>query len=168
MFLYFLSLGSNLGDRQQQLTDAISLLNSHVGNVIACSSVIETEPWGFESKNNFLNLVLQLHTTLKPHELLLATKQIERQLGRREKSSIVEGKVLYADRNIDIDILAAFDEDLFAKNKHTWQENKSEQALANLIDCSLRISSDSLTLPHPHIFERDFVTRPLYELLSKG
>ena len=65
------------------------------------SSLISTEPWGFESDNRFVNAAVLCETMLSPREVLLATQQIERELGRTHKS--VDGH--YADRLIDIDIL---------------------------------------------------------------
>ena len=97
----FLGLGSNLGDRQAHLTQAISLIAEKIGPVIRQSSFIETEPWGFESPNKFMNAVILCETTKTPREVLKLTQQIERDMGRRKKS--VAGG--YADRPIDIDIL---------------------------------------------------------------
>ena len=96
----FLGLGSNLGDRQAHLTQAISLIAERVGAVIRQSSLIETEPWGFESENKFLNGVILCETTLTPRQLLRATQKIERELGRKKHVPR-----LYQDRPIDIDIL---------------------------------------------------------------
>ena len=97
----YLGLGSNLGDRQAHLTQAISLIAEKIGPVIRQSSFIETEPWGFESPNKFMNAVILCETTKTPREVLKLTQQIERDMGRRKKS--VAGG--YADRPIDIDIL---------------------------------------------------------------
>ena len=96
----FLSLGSNLGDRQDNLHKAIDLIGQRVGHVIRQSSFIETEPWGFESQNKFLNGAILCETTLTPRQLLRTTQKIERELGRKKKTSH-----LYHDRPIDIDIL---------------------------------------------------------------
>lgn len=96
----YLGLGSNLGDRHTLLLKAIELLAQRVGRLARCSSFIETDPWGFASENRFLNAVALFRTTLTPRELLTATQDIERQLGRREKSNGT-----YHDRPIDIDIL---------------------------------------------------------------
>ena len=101
MHTVYLSLGSNLGDRKATMRRAIGLLNERAGSVDRQSSFIETEPWGFESTNKFLNMCVRLLTTLSPEQLLMATKQIERELGRTQKS--VNGQ--YHDRPIDIDIL---------------------------------------------------------------
>ena len=96
----FLGLGSNLGDRQAHLTQAISLIAEKIGPVIRQSSFIETEPWGFESENKFLNGVILVETTLTPRQLLKTTQKIERALGRKKHTSHH-----YTDRPIDIDIL---------------------------------------------------------------
>ena len=97
----YLSLGSNLGDRAENLHRAIALIEERVGTVQRVSSFIETEPWGFESKHPFLNAACLVLTTLSPMECLDATQQIERELGRKRKSK--NGK--YHDRPIDIDLL---------------------------------------------------------------
>lgn len=132
----YLSLGSNLGDRHATMQSAILLLDSQAGSVDRVSSAIETEPWGFESANKFLNMCVRITTTLSPEQLLATTKDIEQQLGRTTKS--VNGQ--YHDRPIDIDILTYDD---------------------------LLINTPSLTLPHPHMHERDFVMIPLREILDK-
>lgn len=137
MHTVYLSLGSNLGDRKATMRRAIGLLNERAGSVDRQSSFIETEPWGFESTNKFLNMCVRLLTTLSPEQLLLATKQIERELGRTQKS--VNGQ--YHDRPIDIDILMYDD---------------------------VHLDSNNLTLPHPHMQEREFVMKPLREILSVG
>ena len=85
MHTVYLSLGSNLGDREATMRRAIGLLNERAGSVDRQSSFIETEPWGFESTNKFLNMCVRLLTTLSPEQLLMATKQIERELGRTQK-----------------------------------------------------------------------------------
>lgn len=97
----FLSLGSNLGDKRKNLTDAITRINATIGIVERQSSFIETEPWGFDSDNTFLNAVIMCATALSPHELLKATQHIEHEMGRTHKSVNRE----YKDRIIDIDIL---------------------------------------------------------------
>lgn len=134
MHVVYLSLGSNLGDRHATMRRAIDLLNAEAGTVDRQSSLLETEPWGFESANKFLNMCVRLLTTLTPEQLLLKTQDIEKRLGRTVKS--VDGK--YHDRPIDIDMLMYDD---------------------------VNISTPTLTLPHPHMHERDFVMIPLREIL---
>ena len=97
----YLSLGSNLGDRHATMRRAIDLLGREVGTVDRQSSMLETEPWGFQSANKFLNMCVRVLTPLSPQQLLSATQGIERALGRMSKS--VDRH--YHDRPIDIDIL---------------------------------------------------------------
>ena len=97
----YLGLGSNLGDKAWNLSEAIRLIAERVGQVVRQSSFIETEPWGFRSDNTFLNAVILCETDKTPREVLLLTQQIERDMGRRQKSVSVG----YIDRTIDIDIL---------------------------------------------------------------
>ena len=130
----YVSLGSNLGDREQMIRQALALLDERVGVVERVSSFIETEPWGFQSQHPFLNAAALVHTMLSPRRCLLETQQIERELGRTKKS--VDGQ--YPDRPIDIDLLLYDD---------------------------LHVEEKGLTLPHPHMQERDFVMIPLREIL---
>lgn len=97
----YLGIGTNLGDRTANLRCAVDRINEQAGHVLACSSFIETEPWGFSSDNAFLNAVVEIDTPYTPHELLRMTQEIERAMGRKHKS--VDG--VYKDRIIDIDIL---------------------------------------------------------------
>lgn len=130
----FLSLGTNLGDKEHNLTSAINEISRRIGPVRAQSAFIETEPWGFESENTFLNAAVKVETEQSPFELLETTQQIERKLGRKHKSV----NNIYHDRLIDIDILLYDD---------------------------LSISTPTLTIPHPHMHERDFVQIPLKQII---
>lgn len=99
--IVFLGLGTNSGNRKENLTRAIEELSLALGKYLAVSSFIETEPWGFESSNKFLNCVIEFETEKTPIELLDTTEAIERKLGRTKKSE----NGIYSDRTIDIDIL---------------------------------------------------------------
>ena len=101
MSTVYLSLGSNLGDRELTLRQAVSLLEERVGRVLRLSAFHETAPWGFSSDNMFVNAAVSIETSLSPRQLLVATQAIEKDLGRTVKSA--DG--LYHDRPIDIDIL---------------------------------------------------------------
>ena len=141
----YLGLGSNLGDREANIQKAIKLIDERIGRVIRQSSLIETEPWGFESQNRFLNGAICCETALSPREVLLATQQIERDLGKRkehatQRSAMVKGKsskCRYLDRPIDIDILLYDD---------------------------ITIDEPDLKIPHPLMEQRDFVMIPLREI----
>ena len=129
----YLGLGSNLGQREAHIRQALCLIEERIGRVVRCSSLIETAPWGYASPNRFINACAACSTHLTPEAVLLATQQIERDMGRRRKST--DG--IYHDRIIDIDIL--------------------------LYD-RLILNTESLILPHPHMFEREFVMIPLREI----
>ncbi len=97
----YLGLGSNLGDRRQNILQAVQTIESHIGTIVALSDFFETAPWGFASANSFLNAAACVDTSLEPLQVLDLTQDIERSLGRTHKST--DGN--YADRTIDIDIL---------------------------------------------------------------
>ena len=101
MAIVYLSLGSNIGDRVGYIQQATSLLSANENiNIVATSSFYETEPWGMESENWFVNAVIQVATSLEPEQLLNECQRIEKQLGRKPR----EGSA-YSDRTIDIDII---------------------------------------------------------------
>ena len=146
----YLGLGSNQGDRAQNIEHAVSMLNVELKTPYkAISSLLETEPWGFDSQEKFMNAVvlyeLELPEGYNPEAeglmILEICKDIERKMGRTgEPQYDKKGERIYTDRPIDIDIL------LFGDNK---------------IDCP------ELTVPHKLMYERDFVMIPLREINDK-
>jgi 2-amino-4-hydroxy-6-hydroxymethyldihydropteridine diphosphokinase len=94
-----LILGSNLGDRRKNLKNAGVLLAQFAGDILKTSSIYETEPWGCDDTDFFLNRVIELETSHNPWALLSITQRIESMLGR------VRGEEQYAPRTMDIDIL---------------------------------------------------------------
>ena len=93
-------LGSNLGDRFAALRRAMEMINGEAGEIIATSSVWETEPWGFDADDQFLNMVIVLRTALDPKGLIQRFRSIEGRMGRKKSGG---GK--YESRIIDLDIL---------------------------------------------------------------
>lgn len=94
----YLSLGSNVGDREKHLQAAIGALAAHGVHIIRRSSIYLTEPVDFEPQNWFLNCVVEAETDLMPRQLLHTLESIERAMGRRRE-------VLRGPRTIDLDIL---------------------------------------------------------------
>jgi len=94
----YLGLGSNLGDRQRNLSEALEALRERGIRVLATSPVYETEPWGVADQPRYLNAACAVGTCLPPIELLDALKRIEKQMGRVRS-------VRYGPRPIDLDIL---------------------------------------------------------------
>ena len=135
MHKLYISLGANLGNKEETMHRAIALINERIGSVLRTSSFIETEPWGFQSENTFLNAACLVETSLTPMQCLKETQKIERLLGRTTKSKNGE----YHDRPIDLDLLIYDD---------------------------VEMNTPELTLPHPHMNERDFVMIPLREIIE--
>lgn len=95
----YLGLGSNMGDRFGHLQRAVDMLDSEPGvTVKACSSIYETEPWGYTDQPKFLNCAIEVATWETPEALLHLAKQIEQDMGR-------EAGIRFGPRPIDIDIL---------------------------------------------------------------
>lgn len=141
MIKVFLSLGSNLGDRGFFLRKAANLLNEKGVKIFKKSLIYESEPVG-ESADNwdgrwFLNQVLEVETLLAPVELLALCENIEKELGRTQKSFVKKGKRFFYSRVIDVDIL------LYGEEK---------------------ILKHNLIIPHPRMNERRFVLIPLTEI----
>lgn len=134
----YLGLGTNLGNKEQNLRNAVEKIEEQIGKVISLSAFYVTSPWGFSSENSFLNAAAGIETLLSPCAVLERTQAIERELGRRHKSA---GGV-YTDRIIDIDLLL-YD---------------------NMVASLTSPEGNTLNLPHPLMTQRDFVMRPLAEI----
>ncbi|MEA4935392.1 2-amino-4-hydroxy-6-hydroxymethyldihydropteridine pyrophosphokinase [bioreactor metagenome] len=131
----YLGIGSNLGDKKENINHAIRQISRKTGEVLHQSGYYESSPWGFESENDFVNVVVLVETNLEPLDLLAKLQGIEIEVGRTEKSN----EEVYTDRIIDIDILLYDD---------------------RIIDLP------ELKVPHPHMKTRDFVMKPLNEILG--
>jgi hypothetical protein len=84
--LVYLSLGTNLGNKEENLQNALKLLEEQVGNIVSQSALYASSPGGFVSENSFLNCVIAINTTFSPQELLSITQHIELSLGRTHKT----------------------------------------------------------------------------------
>lgn len=96
----FLSLGSNIGNKEQNIVEAIAIIGSEVGVIRKVSEYYYSKAVGFISENDFVNVAVLLITNLEPLKLLYEIERIEKEIGRKQKS--ING---YTDRIIDIDIL---------------------------------------------------------------
>ena len=141
----YLGLGSNLGDREENIYLAIERLGELVGQVERQSTLYVFEPWGFESEHQFVNAAVCCTTKLTPQQVLRRIRQIERELGKTadhatiREESFGEGRQIFRDRPIDIDIL--------------------------LYD-HVEVDEPDLQIPHPQMRDRDFVMQPLSEILD--
>lgn len=134
--LAYIGLGSNLGDRPATLTGALRALASlPQTRLLRQSTWFENPAVGIVDGRDFLNGVAEIETTLAPRALLTRLHEIERAHGRtRERKGVGQG---YSDRTLDLDLLLYGEE---------------------------RISEEGLMVPHPRMYEREFVLAPLREL----
>ena len=98
MSIVYIGIGSNLGNRQDNCLEAISLLQSSGLTVAGRSSMYETEPWGNTEQPAFINMAIEAETSLQPSELLVLLKQTEAAMGRKPAAK-------WGPRIIDLDIL---------------------------------------------------------------
>ena len=130
----YTGLGSNLGDREAYLSEAIRrLADPPILTILRSSSIYETAPWGYAEQPDFLNCVLEIETCLSPVSLLRRAKEVEQEIGRRPASQ------RYGPRLIDVDIL------LYG-------------------DVTVQLDDPDLQIPHPRMEQRAFVLIPLSEL----
>jgi 2-amino-4-hydroxy-6-hydroxymethyldihydropteridine diphosphokinase len=97
----FLGLGTNEGNRQENLHFALKSIHEKIGSILQESSVFQTTPWGFESENDFLNMVVLIQTGFSAQDVYALCKQIERKAGRSTEKSDLG----YQNRVLDIDVL---------------------------------------------------------------
>ncbi|KAI1324178.1 Dihydropteroate synthase-like protein [Xylariaceae sp. FL0255] len=133
----YIALGSNLGDRVAMIEQACREMNARGIRVKKTSSLWETEPMYVLNQDRFLNGACEVETELEPLDLLDALQNIEKSMGRQK--IIDKGP-----RNIDLDIL------LYGEGRHAQT-----------------VSHGRLQIPHPLITEREFVLRPLAELIPQ-
>ena len=130
----YLGLGSNLGDKIENIEQALVLIHAEIGVITKKSTYYFSQPQGFISENDFVNLVIMVETDRTPFDVLAEIERIEKVVGRTSKSN-----GFFQDRLIDIDIL--------------YYNNE-------------KIRSEFLVIPHPFIFQREFVHVPLMEILD--
>ena len=97
----FVLLGSNLGDREHLVNQACKMMGERCGEIVSKSHLYESEPWGFEAEQWFLNQVVVINTQLSPDELMQTLLEIEKELGR-DRNTHQNG---YVSRPMDLDIL---------------------------------------------------------------
>lgn len=99
MHKVFLGIGGNIGNKHNNFEKVVKIIETELGEITKKSSVYETPPWGFDTKDNFWNQVIIIKTELSPFQLLEKIHRIEKQFGRKRKS------IDYSSREMDIDIL---------------------------------------------------------------
>lgn len=131
----YINLGSNIGDRRPTIGRAVALIERAFGAAAQRSDWFESEPWGFDSPNQFVNLGVAIETgDMAPVEILRTLRAIERRI---DPSPHRDASGAYIDRVIDIDLIAVDD---------------------------IVTDTPELTLPHPRMTQRDFVIIPMLQL----
>lgn len=140
MYIAHINIGTNQGRREDNLSLAVVLLRKAVPHTrFEQSPVIESEPWGYESPNRFLNIGLLIVTPLSPTALFDTLQQVEQSIS---SASHRDSDGCYADRIIDIDLIAVNRDD----------------------GTPVIIDTPRLTLPHPRMHMRRFVLEPMLTL----
>lgn len=146
--LIFVNIGSNLGDRRMNISRAVRRIGQHYGT-FELSHIVESQPWGFESPNAFLNIAMVFRSDESPLTILHTLQEIEKTTATDALRASGKGSATdthrdangnYADRYIDIDIMTIE---------------------------GVEMNTPELTLPHPHLRERPFFMEPLQELLDQ-
>lgn len=135
----YIGLGSNLGNRVEQIRDAVRRL-SEVFTVKGASPLYETAPMYVEGQPSFLNGMLAAETSLGPLGVLRVLKQTEAEVGRRPRER-------YGPREIDLDLIC------YGSLVYRFVDESPDAD-----------RSAVLTIPHPRLVERRFVLKPLYDL----
>ena len=136
MYTYYISVGSNIGNRRQFIDDAYHALSIHPKvHSITSSTIIETEPWGYTEQDVFLNAVWCVSSSLEPHDLLDVLQSLECEAQRKRD-------IHWGPRTLDLDIVYALSDD----------------------GACTYINDARLVIPHPYFWDRLFVLEPLMEL----
>ena len=136
MYTYYISVGSNIGNRRQYIESAYQALSIYPEVYrITASSILETEPWGYTDQDVFLNAVWHVTCEWKPHELLDILQKLEREAQRKRD-------IHWGPRTLDLDIVYALDK----------------------TGACMNINDARLVIPHPYFWDRLFVLEPLMEL----
>lgn len=136
---YYLNIGTNLGDREQNLLRAIAALNEGSSGCCLVSRIVKSEPWGFVSPHSFLNVGVAVQVEKSPHEMLQWIHEIESRLGSANHR---DANGNYVDRLVDIDIMSIDD-------------NHGNPVVVN---------APTLQVPHPHLQDRFFFSHTMEDL----
>ena len=138
----YLGLGTNIGDRLGYLNKALKILNSNPNiNITKKSKIYETKAWGYKEQADFLNMCIEIETSLNPYELLNACQGVEQDLNR-------ERKIRWGPRTIDVDILFFNDIILQEENLEIPHPRIKERAfvLIPLIDLNDKLKIDNISI----------------------
>ncbi|MEI7500492.1 MAG: 2-amino-4-hydroxy-6-hydroxymethyldihydropteridine diphosphokinase [Bacteroidota bacterium] len=152
----FILIGSNRGDRMDNMRQALQMISLHAGTVLNKSAIYETEPWGFEDSISFLNQVVEIETSLQPEALLEQLLNIESKLGRIRPFSACSC-------NFKVQISGAGQPD--SGSDHSESKYTGRTIDLDILFYEKRlVFTDNLMIPHPRLHERRFAMVPLNEI----
>lgn len=143
--------GGNSDTIKTDIVSVVNIINRELGTVISTSSIYESEPFGFKSEHNFLNQVLIIESDLLPNDLLFKIWDIERLFGRK-RGNCSEELVKWQERD---------------KNR-VYNYSSRAMDIDILLYGDLTIKTEYLQIPHKEIHKRQFVLRPMIELLGEN
>lgn len=130
-----INIGSNIGDRKATISLAVAAIEHEFNRTATCSDLIESDPWGYDSSNRFLNLGINIDIgTRLPEDVLQILQKVQSDI---DPSDHRDCSGNYIDRRIDIDIIA----------------------IDNIV-----LSAPQLKLPHPRMHLREFVLKPMAQI----
>lgn len=130
----YINIGSNIGDRHGNIAAAVAAIEAWITSPLRLSDPVESEPWGYDSPNSYINIGVAFETDLSSETLLHLLLEIEKSISSASHRTLSGG---YADRIIDIDLIA----------------------VDEMVCCT-----PALTLPHPRMHLRRFVLIPMQQL----
>lgn len=143
LYTYYLSLGSNIGNKVQNLQVAISYIEKLNGIEIKdISHYYKSSAWGFDG-DDFVNNAITIVTAFEPENIFYLTQEIQKKMGRKPSSN--NKKNIYTSRIIDIDIIL-------------WENNLSKEFL--------QFNTEKIQIPHLKFLERNFVLLPLKDIID--
>lgn len=152
-YIYYVSVGSNLGNREAYLDGAVAGLKRHPAiTAVTPSAWIETAPWGNTDQGPFLNGVIRVETTLAPEDFFVHLKTLENEAGRTRE-------IHWGPRSLDLDIVWA---EIIDSQSGT--ADRAVHASNTGAHVPVYYKSETLEIPHPYMWERSFVLIPLAEL----
>jgi len=155
MNVAYIGLGSNLGDRERYLMQALERIEKNPEITITkISSIYETYPVGITEQPLFLNMVIEIETNFSPFELLNFLQEIESEFGRRRE-------IKWGPRTLDLDILL-YNQENMKSDEIKWGPRTLD--LDILLYNQENMKSERLIIPHPRMQERGFVLIPLHEI----
>ncbi|MCK9304690.1 MAG: 2-amino-4-hydroxy-6-hydroxymethyldihydropteridine diphosphokinase [Bacteroidales bacterium] len=163
----FLLLGSNIGERKPLIERTLQKITMLPATIIAHSSLYETEPWGFDSEDWFVNMAVWIQTEIEPHQLMEKLLMTESCLGRERKTENEVPQETDAEK-YQKSVNNGEKERECHSREHQCREYHSRTIDIDILFYSdYVIDTDNLQIPHPRLHLRNFALIPLAEIAGE-